>query len=437
VYANIGRGVLDVIPISNFPDMRFPAFIKNDYGTMMHIPRERNLSRLYIPIKDVDLGGRANRSSITLADLITRAKTFFAPYTFDVKVCEWWSVYQAGQRVAETNSHPSNRIFLAGDAVHMHSPKIGLGLNMSMQDGYNLGWKIAMAAAGAARDEAELLDTYHCERYPAAQKIVAYDRGLFGERGLLSPEELNRRHEEFRDFSSGLKLDYPESILISKRTGNLSAAAGLIIGESFRHRKVSGHATSQVHWTTKLLQSDGRFRILLMAGDVSRAEQMERVKNFCELLESNRKDRHGKETSLLHTRYPYCFTQPLTPKDKSLPVGQNPSITFSHERRRTSMISLLAIHSAVNTSNSISVFDFPAALTGPFDPEYHGYDFSRVLVDEPVHYDRYCDGRAYESWGIDRERGAVVIVRPDMHVGWIGEMEDTNALEAYFATIFK
>jgi hypothetical protein len=89
MYANFDRGVLHVLLTSNFPGMRFHAFIKNDYGTMIHISRQRNLSRLYIPIKDMDLGGRADRSSIILVDLITRAKTFFAPFKSDVKFCEW------------------------------------------------------------------------------------------------------------------------------------------------------------------------------------------------------------------------------------------------------------------------------------------------------------------------------------------------------------
>jgi hypothetical protein len=52
-----------------------------------------------------------------------------------------------------------------------------------------------------------------------------------------------------------------------------------------------------------------------MVADVSRVEQMEGVKSFCDLLESKRKDRYGRETSLLHTRYPYSFICSPTPKD--------------------------------------------------------------------------------------------------------------------------
>jgi phenol 2-monooxygenase len=431
------RGVLDVIALSNFPDMGYPTLINSDLGTLLLVPRERNLSRLYIPLSEVTTGDRFDRSTVTLAHMLAKAKAFFYPFTFDFKVCEWWSVYQASQRVSESNSHPGNRIFLAGDAVHVHSPKVGLGMNVSMQDGYNLGWKVAMAAAGAALDDNKLLSTYTGERYPVAQKLVAYDRTLFAENGTLDTKMMMKFHMEFQDFASGLKLDYPESILVAKSTSNQAAATGLTVGESFKHHKVLGHATSQLYWTTKLFESDGRFRIVLMAGDVCRAEQMERVKNFCDRLESDRKDSNKEETSLLYTRYPYRFTPSVVAQDNNVPNGQHPSISFRHERPRTSMISLLAIHSAVKTNESISLFDFPAALRGTLDDEYYGYDFSRVLVDEAVHYDRYCDGRAYERWGIDRNTGAVVVVRPDMHVGWIGDLDDTDALETYFANILR
>jgi phenol 2-monooxygenase len=83
------------------------------------------------------------------------------------------------------------------------------------------------------------------------------------------------------------------------------------------------------------------------------------------------------------------------------------------------------------------MFDFPVALYGPFDADYHGWDHTRIHVDQAVHYDRYCDGLAYERWGVDRTKGAVVVIRPDMHVGWVGDLEDTQAIELYFSTIFK
>jgi hypothetical protein len=66
-----------------------------------------------------------------------------------------------------------------------------------------------MAAAGAACDKIELHNTCYGERYSAVQKIVAYDRGILGERGLLFSEEINKRYEEFRDFSGSSEARLP------------------------------------------------------------------------------------------------------------------------------------------------------------------------------------------------------------------------------------
>ncbi|RHZ57399.1 uncharacterized protein CDV56_105740 [Aspergillus thermomutatus] len=123
----------------------------------------------------------------------------------------------------------------------------------------------------------------------------------------------------------------------------------------------------------------------------------------------------SSEDNILVYRYP--FTKTLDTQDAP-PNLQHPSISYLHERARGSLVTLLAVHSAADALESISLFDFPVALRGPFDPGYHGWDFSRIFADAPVHYDRYCDGQAYARWGIDRTRGAVIIVRPDMHVGW-------------------
>jgi phenol 2-monooxygenase len=112
-------------------------------------------------------------------------------------VCEWWSVYRVGQRVVEHSANPGNRIFLAGDAVHMHSPKIGLGMNTSMQDGYNLGWNVALAAAGAVSNPDALLATYQVEKLPVANTLVNFDRMLWSPEGNVDPEAFLKTHGEF------------------------------------------------------------------------------------------------------------------------------------------------------------------------------------------------------------------------------------------------
>jgi phenol 2-monooxygenase len=429
---------MDIVPITDFPDIRYPCFIKGEQGALMVIPRERNLTRMYVPLGEEYADDRFDRASITLEHIHSKVKKLFAPYKIDLTVCEWWSVYQIGQRVAERCQNPGNRIFLVGDAVHIHSPKAGLGMNTSIQDGFNLGWKIALAVAGKVRDENEFLATYEGERLPVAQQLIAYDRTIFDDKGVLDPSEYQKRFAEFREFAEGHKLMYPPSVLNANTTSNPTVAKGLTVGESFKHARILGHANSQPYWTTKLFQSDARFRIVLMAGDVSVPAQMERIKTFCDRIEAKSQDASGKMTSLLYSRYPYSFLTPRSETENaSLPTQQHAQISYLHERPLISMVSLLAIHSTVDAHEAISPFDFPAALHGPFDPTYHGWDFSRIFVDAPVHYDRYCDGRAYGRWGVDRTRGAVVVVRPDMHVGWIGELEDTEALEAYFGNLLK
>ena len=71
----------------------------------------------------------------------------------------WWSVYEIGQRLCDRfddlpDDSPAGvypRVFIAGDACHTHSPKAGQGMNVSMQDGFNLGWKLAAVLRGSPR----------------------------------------------------------------------------------------------------------------------------------------------------------------------------------------------------------------------------------------------------------------------------------------------
>jgi 2-polyprenyl-6-methoxyphenol hydroxylase-like FAD-dependent oxidoreductase len=77
----------------------------------------------------------------------------------------WVSTYRVNVRM--TREYRVGRVFLAGDAAHVHPPAGGLGMNTGIQDAYNLGWKLARALAGTASPE--LLDTYQQERVPIAE----------------------------------------------------------------------------------------------------------------------------------------------------------------------------------------------------------------------------------------------------------------------------
>ena len=70
------------------------------------------------------------------------------------------------------------RVFLAGDAAHIHSPVGAQGMNTGMQDAWNLGWKLALVALGRANEQ--LLDTYEAERWPVGRNLLRYTDRLFG-----------------------------------------------------------------------------------------------------------------------------------------------------------------------------------------------------------------------------------------------------------------
>ena len=85
----------------------------------------------------------------------------------------WTSIYRANVRMVDR--YRVGRVFLAGDAAHVHSPAGGQGLNTGIQDAYNLGWKLASVVLGGAGD---LLDSYADERLPVAAGVLGISTAL-------------------------------------------------------------------------------------------------------------------------------------------------------------------------------------------------------------------------------------------------------------------
>jgi len=111
----------------------------------------------------------------------------------------WSSMYRAAVRMVDRLR--VGRVFLAGDAAHLHPPTGGQGLNTGVQDAYNLGWKLAHVLRGAPES---LLDTYEAERLPIAAAVLGLSKQLYRTRSL-------RRG----DATKQLKLHYRTSPLSS------------------------------------------------------------------------------------------------------------------------------------------------------------------------------------------------------------------------------
>lgn len=387
--------------------MRRLSIVTNTDGTILVIPRERNLVRLYVPVQTIEAGtsGRFDRSSITLDMIRKRVQAIFSPYTFDFKICDWWTAYQVGQRIAPTFTK-GNRVFLAGDAVHTHSPKVGLGMNMSMQDGFNIGWKVALVAAGVASPV--ILGTYDEERHRLAEMLLDFDRHWSGhftetelgpEEGAKKAQMMQKVAELFEEFADGLRSFYGASPLVWKNEGEEGppCARGMIPGERLQAVKLRNQADGNVKWTTRLLESDGRFRLVILAGDMRDAAQKQRVEALGQFLGDG-----GKLAKTIKQRY------------ASIPQFESP-------------LDIFTIHSS--PWQEVEYFDFPESVRS-VDPVM-GWDYNAVLCDDACIWDRDCDGKGYEKWGVDRVRGAMLIVRPDQYIGWVGELEDVNEMTHY------
>ncbi|BFU42688.1 FAD-dependent monooxygenase [Krasilnikovia sp. MM14-A1004] len=98
----------------------------------------------------------------------------------------WVSAF--GDASRQVTEYRRGRVLIAGDAAHIHLPAGGQGLNVSVQDSVNLGWKLAAVARGHA--PAELLDTYHTERHPVGQRLLLNTKAqglLFLQGGIMQP----------------------------------------------------------------------------------------------------------------------------------------------------------------------------------------------------------------------------------------------------------
>ncbi|MFK0296836.1 FAD-dependent monooxygenase [Streptomyces sp. NPDC090442] len=125
-----------------------------------------------------------------------------------VRDVQWTSVYRPKAGMAD--HFRQGRVFLAGDAAHIHSPAGGQGLNTSVQDAYNLGWKLGQVLRHGAPDA--LLDTYETERRPIAARILATSTRLHRSGSLRRGRDLHQLDIGYPDspLSRELRADLPE-----------------------------------------------------------------------------------------------------------------------------------------------------------------------------------------------------------------------------------
>lgn len=266
-------GVMDVLVNTDFPDWRTKCAINAEAGNILHIPREGGyLSRVYVDLGEVAENDNHQVRKTPIEKIIAKANDILHPYSLDVKEVAWSSVYEVGHRVTDgfddvADGSRTPRVFLTGDACHTHSAKAGQGMNVSMQDGFNLGWKLGSVLTG--RSPESLLSTYSAERQPVAQQLIDFDRewsSLMARKpGEISdPQELANYYLATAEFPSGFMTQYPPSA-ITGANEHQALAAGFPIGRRFKSAEVVRVCDGNVVHLGHHAKADGRWRVYAFA----------------------------------------------------------------------------------------------------------------------------------------------------------------------------
>lgn len=454
-------GVIDLVPHTDFPDIHTVGNIATDRGTLLHVVREFRrdgypLVRMYVPLDTIDATASSNDdtttgsnqpngttsqpapsnetadpkprhdySHITPTHILARANALLAPYTVvphpSSPSVDWSTTYRVGQRVAahqhwppssSSSQHP--RIFLTGDASHTHSPKVGQGLNVSIQDAHNLAWKLAYVLLGLVPQEKvqEVLQSYERERRPVARDLIELDKLWYGTRYKRVREGDGSSGEgqegpkvdhmmvlgEILGFISGLNLEYAggvgegRSVLIDGGRGGEGLeeikdaeelktvkAGSLRVGRRLPDARCVRFADGGRFWLQRQCDGRGCWWVVAFAGEAlgGGVDGMQEEEVLEKVLGLQKKFVKGTVGSvLLHARKQLSFEWADVPK-------------------------------VVRKECEMNFLGFE-------DPE-----------------------QSYEMFGVNRSRGRVLLVRPDGYVAFMEDLsvEGTERMESFLGKV--
>jgi phenol 2-monooxygenase len=408
---NESWGVMDVLAVTDFPDIRVKCAITSaDQGNILIIPREGGyLVRFYIELDEVG-DDVLDKRTVTPEKLTDVANRILHPYSVELKDVGWWSVYEIGQRLCdkfddvpvEETASRLPRVFITGDACHTHSAKAGQGMNVSMADAWNLGWKLAGVLRGAARPE--LLHTYSEERQAVAEQLIDFDREFskrFTARSTgsgdadgkpVDPEEFQRYFIAQGRFTAGVATRYTPSMITAEATYQ-RLAEGFPVGMRFHSAPVIRLADAKRVQLGHMARADGAWRLYIFADGSDPADGRSHACGLCEFLASD-----------------------ASPLRRFTPSGAE----------LDSVIDVRAIFQQGH--RDLAVDAMPSVLL-PRKGKFALIDYEKAFCPDPD------GGDIFELRGVNRETGCMVVVRPDQYVSHVLPLDEHEALADFFTGI--
>ncbi|MBO0754564.1 MAG: FAD-binding monooxygenase [Bradyrhizobiaceae bacterium] len=404
--ANHAWGVMDVLAVTDFPDIRCKSLIQSHgEGSIIVIPREGGyLVRLYVELTKLEIGERVVDRNITVDELIAKARRILNPYTLEVKQVPWWSVYEIGQRLSDKFDDVAEEeiatrlpnVFIAGDACHTHSPKAGQGMNVSMQDAFNLGWKLVSVLRKQCPPS--LLHTYSAERRAIAKELIDFDRewaallaSTLAEGHGADPAKTQSYFVRHGQYTAGTATHYGPSILTGERIYQ-HLAEGFVVGKRFHSAPVIRLADAKPVHLGHVVRADARFRIFAFAGAGNPTSSNSAVHRLCDFLTN----------------------------DQDSPVRK-------YTRRGEDIDAVIDVRAVFQQTHRELAIDAMPSLLLPRKGRYGLCDYEKMFCA-----DIKSGNDIFAMRGIDREAGCVVVVRPDQYVAHVLPLDGYKQLASFF-----
>lgn len=294
-------------------------------------------------------------------------------------------------------------------------------MNVSMQDTFNLGWKLASVIKGVLHPR--VLETYQQERLPVAERLILLDQricqGMCSKRnggpeaqdGGRFDDDHKRALEQENSSMSGLAVTYqPNSLVtptfsdaslpkdVASYTSRPSVARNLRVGARIPSVLILNHSDSQACHLHQILPSTGQWNLLVFGGDIAAANQKRRVEDLADAL-------NAPGSAFQKINDPVCT-----------------------RRRGFPALGAYLIHRA--DRHSIELNDLPMVFR-PWTDD--GVDYGRAWADAEA-YHQAGGGRVYSSFGIGAS-GCMALLRPDQHLAFLSDLDDVDSLELFLRSV--